>query len=194
MSTRSASLMAILETIENAQGEAKITVGEIVELIGRVSFAPLLVVPAVALVSPLSGIPLFSTTMGIIIFLVAIQMMLKRKSLWLPGWVLRMRASRQFVRSAFEKSHSFVRWLDRRTETRLTILAHEPLVFFPQLLCVLSGLILPFMELVPFSSSMIGMAVALLGIGIFARDGAFIMIAMLPYMFVGGLVWRVVGV
>lgn len=194
MSTRSASLMTILETIENAQGEAKITVGEIVELIGRVSFAPLLVVPALALVSPLSGIPLFSTTMGIIIVLVATQMMLKRQTLWLPGWVLRMRASRKAVRTAFEKSHSFVRWLDRRTETRLTVLVHEPLVFFPQLLCVLSGLLLPFLELVPFSSSMIGVAVTLLGIGIFARDGAFIMIAMLPYLLIGGLVWRVVNV
>ena len=194
MSTRSASLITILETIENAEGDAKITVGEIVELIGRVSFAPLLVVPAVALVSPLSGIPLFSSTMGFIIFLVATQMMLKRKTLWLPGWVLRMRASRKVVRTAFEKSHIFVRWLDRRTETRFTVLVHEPLVFFPQLLCVLSGLLLPFLELVPFSSSMVGVAVTLLGIGIFARDGAFIMIAMVPYLLIGGLIWRVIGI
>lgn len=59
MSTRSETLMSILECIEDAEGEDSITVGEIVHLIGKVSFVPLLIVPSIALVSPLSGIPLF---------------------------------------------------------------------------------------------------------------------------------------
>ncbi|WP_299031379.1 exopolysaccharide biosynthesis protein [uncultured Sulfitobacter sp.] len=193
MSTRSASLMSILKRIENARGDEQITIGEIVNLIGQVSFAPLLIVPAIALVTPLSGIPLFSATMGIIIFLVSSQMVLRREYLWLPQWVLRIRANRRYVKTAFEKMHPLVKWLDRRTETRLTVLTHKPLVFVPQLLCVLSGLVLPLMEFIPFSSSMVGLSVALLGIGILARDGAVVFLALVPYALVGGLVWKVVG-
>lgn len=192
MSTRSASLMSILKRVENAAGDETMSVGEIVDLVGQVSFAPLLIVPAIALVSPLSGIPLFSSTMGLIIFLVSFQMLLRRENLWLPRWVLRMRASRRRVRSVFERLHPFVRWLDRRTETRLTVFTHQPLVIIPQILCVLSGMLLPVLEIVPFSSSMIGLSVALLGIGIFARDGVLLVLAVLPYMLVGALIWKVI--
>ena len=192
MSTRSASLTGILDRIENAQGEETMSVGEIVSLIGQVSFVPLLIIPAIALVSPLSGIPLFSSTMGVIIFLVSVQMLLQRDQLWLPNWVLQIRANRGHVTTAFKKLHPFVGWLDRRTESRLTVLTHRPLVFVPQILCVVSGMILPLLELVPFSSSLIGLSVALLGIGIFARDGVLLVLALLPYMLIGGILTKLI--
>lgn len=127
-----------------------------------------------------------------IIFLVSVQMLLGREHLWLPRWVLNFRANRARVRAAFGKLHPLVGWLDRRTKTRLTVLTHRPLVFIPQLLCVISGLILPLMEFIPFSSSMIGLAVTLLGIGIFARDGVILVLALLPYVIIGGLVMRII--
>lgn len=188
MSTRTASLVSILADIEDLQGEGSVTLGEVVRLIGQISFAPLLIVPAVALVSPLSGIPFFSTIMGVIIFLVSVQMLLRRDHLWLPEWLLALKANRTRVRSAFEKLHPFVAWLDRRTQTRLTALTHRPLVFIPQFACVLSGLCLPMMEVIPFSSSMVGLSVALLGIGMFARDGVILIIALIPYLVIAGLI------
>lgn len=194
MSTRAASLVSILAQIEELEGDGDgaVTLGEVMRVIGRVSFAPLLIVPAIALVSPLSGIPFFSTIMGLVIFLVSIQMLLRRDHLWLPNWLLMLRARRTRVHTAFEKLHPFVSWLDRRTHTRLTALTHRPLVFIPQLICVLSGMCLPLLELVPFSSSMVGLAVTLLGIGLMARDGVFLIIAMIPYAVLAGLVIRLI--
>lgn len=192
MSGRSASLVDIIEKLEDVEGVGNITLGELVNIIGRVSFAPLLIVPAIALASPLSGIPLFSTIMGVTIFLVSSQMLLRRERLWLPGWLLRVHVKRSTLRYAFGKLHPFVAWLDRRTQSRFTILTHRPLVIVPQLLCCLSGLILPILEFVPFSSSMVGISVALLGIGMFARDGVLLMLALLPYVMIGVLIARVV--
>ncbi|MGJ8596202.1 exopolysaccharide biosynthesis protein [Sulfitobacter sp.] len=192
MSTRSASLVSIITEIEDLEGNGSVTLGEVVRLIGQVSFAPLLIVPAIALVSPLSGIPLFSTIMGLIIFLVSIQMLFRRDHLWLPNWLLHLTARRSRVRSAFEKLHPLVAWLDKRTHKRLTALTHRPLIFIPQTACVLSGMCLPLLEVVPFSSSMVGLAVALMGIGIFVRDGVVLMIAMVPYAIIAVLVTRLI--
>lgn len=193
MSTRSASLVSIIERMEDVKGDGKITVNALIKIIGQVSYAPLLIVPAIALATPLSGIPLFSSIMGIIIFLVSTQMLIRRESLWLPNWILGLKINRSRIRTSFEKLHPIVAWLDRRTQTRLTILTHRPLVFIPQLICVVSGLGLPLLEFVPFSSSLVGVAVALMGIGMFARDGAILIIAMLPYVGIAYLVARVMA-
>lgn len=192
MKTRSENLMSMLRRIEEAGSEGRITVREVVHLIGKVSFAPLLIVPAIALVSPLSGIPLFSSTMGIIIFLVSIQMLLRRSHLWLPEWILRLEAKRSIVRSAFEKIHPIAGWLDRRTETRLTFLTQRPFIIIPQTLCVISGMILPLLELIPFSSSLVGLSVVLLGLGLFARDGVILVLALVPYLLIGALVAKII--
>ncbi|WP_298860210.1 exopolysaccharide biosynthesis protein [uncultured Sulfitobacter sp.] len=192
MRTRSENLMSMLKRIEEAGNDGPITVHEIVHLIGKVSFAPLLIVPAIALVSPLSGIPLFSSTMGMIIFLVSIQMLLRRNHLWLPQWILRLEAKRSLVRIAFEKVHPVAGWLDRRTQTRLIAITRQPFVIIPQTLCVVSGLFLPLLELVPFSSSLIGLSVALLGLGMFARDGVILVLAIVPYLLIGGLITKII--
>jgi len=185
MTTRSTKLIQILEELEQVGDDDTVTVGALVLAIGHVSFAPLLVIPAVALVTPLSGIPLFSSVMGIMIFLVSVQMLFRREHLWLPAWLLKLTASRARVQAAFRFIRPVAGWLDRRTHTRLTLLTHRPLVFIPQLLCVLSGLFLPLLEFVPFSSSLVGVAIALLGIGMMARDGAIVFLAVLPYLGVG---------
>ncbi len=190
MPSRTANLTSVLDQIEHAEGSPRITVGEVVELTGQVSFAPLLIVPAIALVTPLSGIPLFSSAMGIIIFLVSVQMLFRREKLWLPKWILDLKAPRPRVHAMFRWIHPFVDWLDRRTHSRLTLLTHRPFVFVPQCLCVLSGMVLPMMELIPFSSSLMGLSVALLGIGIFTRDGILLMLALIPYALIAALVFR----
>ena len=62
------------------------SVGDIVDTLGRANFAPLLILPALALVSPLSGVPGFTTLCGLIIAAVSLQQMVHRSSLWLPHW------------------------------------------------------------------------------------------------------------
>lgn len=192
MPRRTTSLGSILDRIEALDGDGPVSLGEIVRLTGKASFAPMLIIPAIALVSPLSGIPFFSSMMGMIIFLVSVQMLLRRKHLWLPDWLLSLKAERTRVRKAFQMLHPFVAWLDRHTHRRLTILTHRPFVFIPQLLCVVSGMILPMMELIPFSSTMVGLSVSLLAIGMFARDGVLLLLACLPYVVLAGLITKII--
>ena len=51
MTTRSATLISTLEQLESMPGDGKISIGELIHTIGEVSFAPLLILPAIALVA-----------------------------------------------------------------------------------------------------------------------------------------------
>ncbi len=182
MSEEKANLTAIVDLIIEATHKEHLYVDDLVKAIGQASFTPVLFLPALAVVSPLSGIPLFSTVMGFIIFLVAFQMLLGRDQLWLPQWLLRHKTSSARVRSVLQRLRPVLIWLDAHTYARLKAFVHRPLIFIPQLLCVLSGLMMPFSEFVPFSSSLIGGAVALLAFGMLARDGLFVFLGLAVYV------------
>lgn len=182
------SLTRIIDQIMALTDEDRVSLDRLIDVIGHASFTPLLLIPAVAVATPLSGIPLFSTTMGFLIFLVSIQMLLRRDHLWFPQWLLKRDADSERVKTTFERIRPVMRWLDKHTHRRLSYLVHRPLIFIPQILCVLTGVAMPFLEFVPFSSSLAGVAVALLAFGMFARDGLFIVLGIAPY---AGLLWLI---
>lgn len=191
MSEQTAVLVNIVDRIVATTEREQVAVDDLVQAVGHASFTPVLLIPALAVVSPLSGIPLFSATMGMLIFLVSVQMLLRRDRLWLPEWLLRRKTGSARVRSVFLRLRPAMAWLDAHTYARLTAFVHRPLIFIPQMFCVLSGLVMPFLEFVPFSSSLVGGAVALLAFGMLARDGLFVLLGLALYL---GPLWIVLYV
>ena len=86
--TERESAAQIIESVrDRVRARRAPEVGDVITVLGRKSYAPLLMVPGLALVSPLSGIPGFSSICGITIALVSLQMMAHRRVLWLPKWL-----------------------------------------------------------------------------------------------------------
>jgi Exopolysaccharide synthesis, ExoD. len=54
-------------------------------------------------------------------------------------------------------------------------------VLFLEILCLVSGLAMPFLEVIPFSASIVASGVLLLTLSMLTRDGLFFVLAMLPY-------------
>jgi hypothetical protein len=80
--------------------------------------------------------------------------------------------------------------LDRITRHRLRWFVRRPLVLVPQVLCLLCGLAMPVLELVPLTSSILGAAVVCFAIALVAGDGLF---ALGGTTVIGGGLWFVVG-
>ncbi len=181
-------LSDIITRVLQVAEQQTVTVGEVIQAVGRASFAPILLLPALAVATPLSGIPLFSSLMGMVICLVSIQMLLRRDRVWLPRWILRRQVKGQRVAQAFAYIRPVARWLDDKTGKRFRIVVRRPLIFLPQLLCFLSGLCMPVLEFIPFSSSIMGAGVACLALGMLTKDGLVILIGLIPYAIVGWFV------
>ena len=131
-----------------------------------------LLIPALILISPLSGIPGFSSVGGLTIALVAGQILIGRRVIWLPKLV-RMRSISAEALSRLDRPS---RWIDRLARPRF-----EWLLLFPgrQMIlsaCLLCGLAMPALELVPFSATALASAVAVLAVSLMVRDGLLAMI------------------
>ena len=78
------SVSEIVDSLGDAATGEKTSLREAIESLGEASFVPVLMAPALAVVTPLSGIPLFSSICGALIALVSIQMLLNRDHLCEP--------------------------------------------------------------------------------------------------------------
>lgn len=188
------ALHSLSDVMDRAAGVARrehVTVDNILDAFGHASFVPLLLVPALLVVTPLSGIPAFSSFCGILIFLISVQWLAGREHLWLPQWIMRRKISGDRLRDALEKIRPWTARLDRHTRKRFGFLFHRPFRFIPPLACTLFGALMPLLELVPFSSSLLGAAVMLLSFSMLTRDGLYALIALLP---VGAVVWAISAV
>jgi hypothetical protein len=165
------SIGGILDCIADAGDGALVRVQDIVSALGRASFGPLLLVPALIVVTPLSGIPGLSSVGGIIIALISIQMTLGRDHVWLPRWIMRRTIDRQRFERALQKLKKPAAWIDKVTKKRITVLVEPPVSILPQALCVLCGAAMPFLEFVPMSSSLLAAGVVFFAVALVTRDG-----------------------
>lgn len=105
----------VLDTLRELADAGDVQVGHMVEAFGGRSYGPALVVLPLIEMSPIGGIPGLPTVLAAIIALFAVQIVLGRKHLWLPGFVGRRRLPADKVRKAADKLTGFARFMDRHS-------------------------------------------------------------------------------
>ncbi|MEN0088010.1 MAG: exopolysaccharide biosynthesis protein [Pseudomonadota bacterium] len=186
----------VIHQIEHAGSGPNVSLGDVLDALGRRSFAPMLLVPALVAVSPLSGIIGMTSFLGLWIAAIAAQLLLRRDHIWFPQWMQRRAVSRSRVQAAVRRLRGPAQWVDEYGRKRLTLILHFPFgyVIAGVILCL--GLAMPFLEFIPFSGSLAGFTVALLALGLLLDDGIFIMAGLattVAVICVISLVGRTVG-
>lgn len=169
----------LLEQIATAadSDDRRITAGDILEAVGSRSFAPLLILTGALVTSPLSGIPLFPTTMALVVLLVSVQMVIGHRHFWLPHWLLSRTLDRDALLRALGGLQKPAIVVDRFLQPRMNYLVSGPSQFLIALICLIIGATMPVMELIPFSSSVAGAALCAYGLALVARDGLLALVA-----------------
>lgn len=117
------SLGAVLERLERAaRRQDEVSVADLQAAIGKRSFGPLLLVPGLVVLSPLSGIPTLPTFAAGILLLIAVQILGGRTSIWLPGRLARRTLPRHGLLKALAILEPGARVADRFVKPRLRIL------------------------------------------------------------------------
>lgn len=159
-----------------ADADDDVNLGDVILAFGTTAYVPILMVPALIVFSPLSGIPFLPTFFGLIIALIALQMTIGKRHLWLPGFLMRREVSSDRLARALKWLTPAAAWLDRNAKRRLSLLTAQPLILVPRVACIACGLAMPFLELVPFSSSFLAAAVLCFSVSFLARDGLFVVL------------------
>jgi hypothetical protein len=179
------ALSEVLTRLEASAHDESVTVQEVVQKLGHHSFAALMLIASLISTSPASAIPGITATVGVIVFLLVLQMILGRTCIWLPQFVMRRQMSTRHLCKGIGWLRKPVQFVERCSKKRLTFLLHRPWLLLPLMLIAGLTLFMPFMEAVPTSGSIASAVIALFAAGLLLRDGAlvvgsFVLLSALP--------------
>ena len=163
--------------LKRSHGRHKVAVGGLLDAAGRRSFGPVVLLVGVLLVTPLSGIPGIPTVMGLVVLLTLGQILFGRSHFWLPPLLTERQIPRERLVAAIEWLRPWAQRIDQRIRARLTWMVKGPGLYATVALCMAIGAAMPATEVVPFSSSIAGLALTVFGLSLVARDGVLAILA-----------------
>lgn len=161
----------IVFKVEHDETPENLTLGEVLDSVGRRSYGPLLLVIGLFAISPATVVPGMTWLAAALTLLVAGQMALGLPRIWLPRKALEAKLPRDVVTGGVEKCRGFARAVDKLLKPRLTFMSKPPFVNVVALLCIAAALITFPLGLIPFAPLAPGIAVVAFGLGMVARDG-----------------------
>ncbi|WP_404365995.1 exopolysaccharide biosynthesis protein [Marinobacter sp.] len=168
----------VLDRIELARADdGHVSVDHILDSVGRRSFGPVVMFVGIILVTPLSGVPGMPTLMGMLTLLTLGQLIVGREHIWLPRWLVGRQIPRDRLVRAMEFLRPVAKVLDGLSRQRLVPLVKGMGLDVMAGACVVIAFIMPLTEIVPFSSSLFGVALVAFGFSMLARDGAIALFA-----------------
>lgn len=172
------NLEQLLDRIGEApDDDGQVSLDAILDVVGRRSFGPVLLVAGLITVAPLIGdIPGVPTIMGLLVLLVAAQVLFRHEHFWLPKWVLRRSLSREKLMKALGWLRRPSRFIDRLLRPRLTFLIRPAGAYVIAFVCLQIAVVMPFMEVVPFSANAAGLVLTAFGLALIACDGVLALI------------------
>jgi len=186
---RPRALSEVLERLEHAVNGQSITVQDMMDELGRKSFAAMIMIFALLAASPASAVPGLTATVGLAVAVMVVQMLAGRDHIWLPGFLATRRIPSQRVCQAIGWLRRPVHAVERVLRPRMTFLIKRPWLYLPLTLMLCIALFMPVMEVVPTSGSIASTVVALFAAGLLMRDGALVFAATLLSASVPAAVW-----
>lgn len=165
---RRGSISEILTSFaENATGE-RVVVGDLIETMEQRGHGMAMLVLSLPMLLPVTP-PGVSAVVGLPSALIALQLILRRPHVWLPGFIRRRSMPVEQFRKVVEKTAPYIARIEKLLKPRLTFLTEalgEFLIGVGVLMMALL-LVLP----VPFTNIPLGLSIALLSMGLIQRDG-----------------------
>lgn len=159
------------DVLARAQGD-RISFGEAVATFREQAYGPLLLVPSILALVPIIGaIPGLSVLTATLIVLIAGQMLLGRRSPWLPGRLRNVSLTREQLERAVNIMRPYLTALDRWTRPRLLLLSEPPVYLLIPITCILLALMMYPLAFVPWGVTPPALALTILSVGLTVRDG-----------------------
>ena len=172
------ALSQVLDRLREAAEGEEVSIGDLVEALGRRSFPALILAPSLIAVSPASGIPGLTTTVGLLVALFSAQMLRGRHCAWLPGFLARRRISPARLCKGIDWLRRPVGFLERASKPRLIVLVTRPFVLVPLVVLTAIGCVMPLLEIIPTSGSIAAAVASVFAFGLIMRDGVVVLLAL----------------
>ncbi|RKQ72989.1 exopolysaccharide biosynthesis protein [Oceanibaculum indicum] len=175
----------LLDRLEqSARSGEDLSIDSFLETAGHRFSGPLFLIPGLIALSPLSGIPLVPSFLGVTVALISVQLILGCQQLWFPAGMRSTALEADRVRRLVRFLRKPGRFLDRITRPRLTWMTRGLAVRLAAVICLLTALSMPVLEILPFTATLAGAVISCFGLALTTRDGLLMVFALI---FFGGL-------
>ncbi len=158
---------------ELAQDRDQVSFDELVQTMGQQGNAPLLMVCALLMISPIGMIPGVGGALGVVVAIVGLQILLRQTSIDLPHFIGKRCIPARHIRKTADKIRPAADFLRKFLHVRLTSLAEgRASLSVVAVILMLGGASLLVLGAIPVATPLIGLPVAVYAFGIIARDGA----------------------
>ena len=173
------SIADILECLEKV-GEEKgcVEVGDMADAFGSRTYAPFMIVPALLELSPLGAIPGLPTALAITIAIFAVQMLLGKEHIWIPGVIEKRKVAGDKLKKAAEKVEPIAERMDKWFHKRLRGLTKGIFIRLAALVILLLCFAVPPLEVLPFASSGPMLAIIFISVALLVRDGVLLLVSV----------------
>ncbi|MDO1560215.1 exopolysaccharide biosynthesis protein [Brevundimonas sp. 2R-24] len=162
-------LVRLLRRLADDGGESGLTLAEIRDRLDERAYGLLILLLSIpCLVPGLYGVP---QVVGLVIIVIAAQLLLGREEPWLPGWMLRLRARQSWLNAMADFSEQRLGWIDRLSRPRLLMFSTG----FGERLAAVFMILATLTIVLPLTNTIPSVALALLAVGLIQRDGLFVL-------------------
>ncbi|WP_420394319.1 exopolysaccharide biosynthesis protein [Acuticoccus sp.] len=171
-------LVSLLDRIKAETEGDTVSMGDIVEAVGRRSFGPLFIVTSLLAILPTGAIPGMSVLTGTIMLFLSVQLLFGANRVWLPGFVEKRGLPRDKLVESLDKVRPRVEAVGRYVGPRLEVLLNPPVFQLVAIVGVLVSLSMYPLAVVPFGAFPAGVSLLVIGLGLTVRDGLVIAIGL----------------
>jgi len=159
----------LLRRLADDGGETGLTLQEIRDRLDERAYGLLILLLSIpCLVPGLYGVP---QVVGLIVILLAGQILVGREEPWLPRWFLNLRCKGAWLKAMADFAESKLGWIDRLSRPRLRRFADGPGEKLAAVFMILATLTI----VMPLTNTIPSVALALLSVGLIQRDGLFVL-------------------
>jgi hypothetical protein len=172
------TLADLLDAVEQEAGRTGgMSIERVQAMAGCRAYGPLLLLPGLIAVSPLSGVPTVPSVIGAIVAIVSAQLMVGRLQVWLPARLRRAALGADRIRTAMRFARPVARVVDRVVHRRLAWLTGTASLRLAAAVCVVVAATMPPLEILPFMATSAGAIIALYGLALTVHDGVLLVAA-----------------
>lgn len=159
----------LLRRLADDGGDAGLTLHEIRDRLDERAYGLLILLLSIpCLVPGLYGVP---QVVGLIVILLAGQMLVGREEPWLPRWFLNLRCKGSWLKAMADFAETKLGWINRLSRPRLRRFADGPGEKLAAVFMILATLTI----VMPLTNTIPSIALALLSVGLIQRDGLFVL-------------------
>lgn len=174
------TLTELLETLETSGEGERLTMGEVLSVVGERGFGPLVMILALIAALPTGAVPGVPSICGISIALVSAQLVFGKHYPWLPARLTRVSIDRKRYAQVADRITPWTQRVDRLVRPRLALFTHDVAARVIGLVCVALGLCMIPLEILPFAAAAPAAGIACMGMGLAGKDGFWVLLGLLP--------------